>query len=577
MEYGHKVHVESSGVVYSRYFGAPSVDLKSLVTRSEYKSYTSGLKNWFLVNRPNHVMFLKLLPSYDQICRAFETNAKMLSTVCIVVGRSDQGEGPVVAFTILDANNVTKDPWNNSIFDIFGTSIFPIPLPPCLPSYLGEVMELLPSSFLCNYLPMYPEDFGYVEDIAYGFFLPNTFAQYEESLPKKYRKEMSRLLSKNSNLSVELVKNIAGFPATLQSMPEDLQALFHKGWAENMQRWVQERESISSISHLNNMIDPWNACGEAVIYVIKDETGKPLLINYGVTEVTYGNSRGHGDQYVYTDVVAVPLVSQEEYRERGLGMYVVYQIIRELIHNTLGRPTSESVYYHLDTSGDYKRKFVPEGSQPMLVPRDFTVLRPETINSSICRIDEFRVPAYITGFGFATDQEQLDKYKGKLIESLDVIDCPVSLFLDSYSYTFKEEESQGERFNYLHLLAESLDSGDAPKILAIQSCYSLIQSFVTYSVYESNGEKHAYVEYVYTKPTARGLGLAGKIIEHMKTNLGLKSISLHTSVLNPAKSLYDRSGFSSIVQHGYYGVGGKDEPGQQFGSSDAFYFTWTDK
>lgn len=506
-----------------------------LPTKDDYDGYVEKISSLEGVG-----IFAALLPTYPEYVDTLASN--LMTHSCLVVTNAYlKGTNDLVGHSILHDIQTRVDPARVAKFDLFGDSFFDIPLPPVLPEFFNELLDVLPSCMIANYLPIYPKEYGYQDDKSFGLYVPSDMDSYVASLSRKNRQHYNAVMRMHPDVRVDVV----GWDK-VKSDPD-----FIQGYLENLERWTREDDCSGNIAHINNMLrilDP----SQALVLQIFAASGQLLCTNIG--EV-----RGR----VYVDKIAVPSVSYDEYKRTKLGFLAIYEAIRHLAGS--GRAD----YYHLDTGGDYKEKFIPQGFELPIQPLDYTSVNEAFLTGPYPHQFGFYPPAHIKGKGWHL--ESIPDYP--FAEDFYVEEVSLSEFLKQSDDLFRGlDKGDGVSLAFIDSAIEAKSDGANLRIIVAKWSHKNPIGFVAITQFDTA----AYVDLVYVPNHLRGKGIARRMMAKVLDVLGkdCKEVGLHTSVGNTAAvRLYDSLGFSrsaSII--GYYGTDGADEPGESFGTDRAYYY-----
>lgn len=528
------------GKVYGeQHVVAPTADVVNLIPKAQFEQYLRQIKALHGVG-----IFGDLLPTYDEYVSVLLANFAHQS-VLVVTNVYDLETGTMVGHCILHDLWNTRDPLKQAKFDLFGASYFEVSVPPALPDFLDDVFEQLPPCMIVNYFPIYPREYGYQDDKSYGLYIPESMESYVASLAKKNRQHYNAVMRMHEGIRVEQV-NLSDLMKY---------SAFHENYTANLERWTYTSDdNVTNIIHINNMLHNLDD-RNALVLNIYDAHGCLICTNIG--EV-----RGK----VYVDKLAVPGVCYSEYKRQKIGFLAVYEAIRFIVENNAALKVE---YYHLDTEGTYKEKFIPVDFELPIVPLDYAVVDDQFRAGNYCAEYGFEAPVYIRGKGWETKHLE-SKWK----DDFDVSEIKLAEFLKLSSELFGEDEinkADLEVVNQLsHVLMTARESGNV-RILVARWRYRNPIGYVVFNQFNPN----AYIDLVYVAEQMRGTGVGRKMMDKALDVLAREfdAVGLHTSVTNePAMRLYRALGFvESLPVIGYYDDK-TDSLGNDLDSADAFYY-----
>lgn len=517
---------------------APTADVVKLIPKAKFEQYLHRVKALDGVG-----IFGDLLPTYDEYISVLLANF-VHQSVLVITNVYDLNTGQMVGHTILHDLWNTRDPLKQAKFDLFGASYFEVSVPPALPEFLDDVFEQLPPCMIVNYFPIYPREYGYQDDKSYGLYIPESMESYVASLSKKNRENYRAVMRLNEGVRVEQV--------SLRDVMKS--ADFHKNYTANLERWTYTSDdNVTNIIHINNMLHNLED-RNALVLNIYDADNRLICTNIG--EV-----RGA----VYVDKLAVPGVSYEEYKKRRIGFLAIYEAIRFIAEEL----PLDVKYYHLDTEGTYKEKFIPVGFELPIVPLDYAVVDSDFCAGNYCAEYGFEPPVYIRGKGW-----ELKKLDSKWNDQIDVSEIKLAEFLKLTSELFGEDDLNTfdlETINQLSHILMTAREGGSVRILVARWRYRNPIGYIVFNQFNPN----AYIDLVYVTEQMRGHGVGRQMMQKAFALLSneFDGVALHTSVTNdPAKRPYRALGFEqSLPVVGYYDDK-TDSFGNDLDSTDAFYY-----
>lgn len=464
---------------------------------------------------PSDYPLRELAPTYSDLTANLARDRNTGRVFFTLVAKKEED---VVACVVMDCSSHTNDPLATGLFENYTVHhpAFNFCFPEIMPEFLDVILDVMPSCHYSSQFEIYGKEKSFIlpDNFNYSFELKGTFEDYLTSLNKKHRATAKAVLIKNKDLTAKVSNNTV---TTLMHNPQFIQS-----YMSNVNRQTHVFDDVdTTVAHINqalfNIKDPY-------IVEVLDFEGHILAYNIG--ELSSG---------VYIDKIAIPMCSEQVYKEKNIGLFCILSCISLLCENSYS-----SVLYYLDTGhGDYKRKFIPkdeDGNRNSVA--DYTSVSPEYINSKFWKDGAFKTPIHVKGTGWVMEDSNLPTAHHEYSNDIVYKEVDAAEYLAKYLNVF-----EGEVGKY-----ETLEAGlnDTPRR------YFLAMLTVDFAVglctfTQDDSLKCFYLENVQVSSAHRSQKIAESLLKHAVSKLK-RSVYLHVNMKNaPALALYDKLGFIHIT------------------------------